>query len=174
MGNWKRCVIDTNVAITANDIKGDASPTCISACAHALRDVMVDGHVFVDEEGQIVAEYRSHLSAKGQPGPGDLFFKWLLTHEWGQQRVTRVSLTSKGENLDGFEELPDPPDGVKYDPSDKKFLAVAAAHPERPTILQASDSKWWGWRTSLKGIGVEVHFLCADEISSKYKKKMGE
>jgi hypothetical protein len=73
----------------------------------------------------------------------------------------------------GFQELPAPTGGTTYDPSDEKFLAVAVAHPDRPPVLQAFDSKWWGWKDSLKTCGVTVHFLCPDEIKAKYEEKMG-
>jgi hypothetical protein len=143
------CVVDTNVAVTANGANSAASPACAAASARALQGVTVGGRVFIDTGGRIVAEYRSNLSASGQPGVGDLFFKWLLTHEWGEEKVVRVDITSQNRDDDDFAELPKPPRGVSYDRSDRKFLAVAAAHPDRPPILQSFDTKWWGWRDAL-------------------------
>lgn len=168
-----RCVIDTNVPATANAANPGAPARCVSASAKALAAVMKRGRVFVDAEGQIVAEYRANLRATGQPGPGDAFLKWLLTHEWGAERVTRVPITARVGDEQGFDELPPPPAGTVYDPSDQKFLAVAAAHPERPPILQSFDSKWWGWRDALSAISVRVHFLCPEAIAAKYLEKMG-
>ena len=164
--------MDTNVAMTANGANADVSRSCIAASGRVLHSVTTSGHVFVDDGGRIVAEYRANLSARGQPGPGDAFLKWLLTHEWGGQRVTRVPITAKDQDADDFHELPGPPKGVRYDPSDRKFLAVAAAHVEHPPILQSFDSKWWGWRKALKQAGISVHFLCAEEIAAKYAEKM--
>ncbi|MBN2496144.1 MAG: hypothetical protein JXR96_16240 [Deltaproteobacteria bacterium] len=43
---------------------------------------MKNGHLFIDQGGAIVKEYRKNLCAKGQPGPGAAFFRWLLDHEW--------------------------------------------------------------------------------------------
>jgi hypothetical protein len=77
-----RCVIDTNVMTTANRANAGASEACVVASAKALQAVMAAGHIFIDDGGRIVAEYRGNLNARGQPGPGDAFFKWLLTHEW--------------------------------------------------------------------------------------------
>lgn len=134
---------------------------------------MTEGHVFVNDEGRIVAEYRRNLEARGQPGPGDAFLKWLLTHEWGGVRVTRVAITNEPEDPEGYVELPDPPEGVCYDRSDRKFLAVAFAHPDRPPILQSLDSKWWGWRDALAIAGVDLFFLCPDEIAMKHELKSG-
>jgi hypothetical protein len=157
-----RCVVDTNVAVTANGGQPAASRECIDASARSLQRIISGGHLFIDQAGQIVQEYRDNLDAKGQPGPGDAFLKWVLTHEWGAVRITRVALTPSEDNPNRFTELPAPLDDVRYDPSDCKFLAVSAAHPQHPAILQATDSKWWGWRASLAKAGVSVHFLCSE------------
>jgi len=170
-------VVDTNVATTANGQNIGAPLDCVVACGRALQHTMSRGHIYIDHgdgSSAIVHEYRQNLSASGQPGPGDAFLKWLLTHEWGGQRVTRVPITPKAGGPQDYEELPAPDDGTSFDPSDRKFLAVAAAHPSHPPILQALDSKWWGWQKALAPIGVTIHFLCPDAIKAKYAEKMGE
>jgi hypothetical protein len=166
-----RCVVDTNVAVTGNGSNGAASQQCAAACARALQEVMARGHLFIDASGWIVSEYRSNLVPYGEPRPGNAFLKWLLTHEWGGTRVTRVTVTPL-EDGEGFHELPTAPNGVRYDPSDRVFLAVSAAHPEHPPVLQALDSKWWGWREALAAAGVPIHFVCPEEIARKYEEKM--
>ena len=169
----KRCVVDTNVCTTANGSNGGAPPDCVVNSGRALKEVIDGGHVFIDADGRMVHEYRKNLNAKGQPGVGDMFFKWLLTHQWDEARVTQVPLTPRAEDDEDFEELPKPTDGTRYDRSDQVFLAVAAAHPEHPPILQAFDSKWWGWRTSLAQASVTLVFLCEGAIARKHTKKMG-
>ncbi len=52
-----------------------------------------------------------------------------------------------------------------------KFVAVAAAHPSRPPILQGFDSKWWGWRRALEESHIVVEFLCPEEIARKFEEK---
>lgn len=168
-----RCVVDTNVATTANGANEGAPASCVAASARALQLVMAAGHVFIDDGGRIVGEYRANLNAQGQPGPGDAFVKWLLTHEWGGERVTRVAITPKEGDDQDFEELPVPPSGTVYDRSDRKFLAVAAASDEHPPIFQAFDSKWWGWQSALSQAGVTVVFLCQEAIELKHNEKMG-
>ncbi len=132
---------------------------------------MKSGHVFLDDGGLIVQEYRNNLRAKGQPGPGDAFLKWLLSVEWGGRRVTRVTLTPKPDDPEDFVELPAPPKGVRYDRSDRKFLAVSAAQDEHPPILQSFDVKWWGWRRALADIGVIIHFLCEADVRTKHAQR---
>ena len=57
-------------------------------------------------------------------------------------------------------------------PKSGKFVAVDHAHKDKPPILQATDSKWWGWQGALKEVGIEVEFLCPKHIETKYKEKM--
>lgn len=166
-----RRVVDTNVPVTASGAHESASADCVAACARALHAVM-RGHLFIDDAGAIVAEYRANLTSAGGPHPGAAFLKWVLTNEWNPARVTRVALTPAGD-MQGYQELPLPPDDVRYDPSDRVFLAVAAAHPEHPPVLQALDSKWWGWQKALEAAGVTIEFVCAEEIERKYHEKMG-
>lgn len=167
-----RRVVDTNVPVTANGTNDAASSRCAAACARVLQRIMREGHLFVDAGGAIVEEYRHNLSAFRDPRAGNAFMKWVLTNEWNPARVTRVAVTPAGDDQ-GFQELPIPPDGVHYDRSDRVFLAVAAAHPEHPKIVQALDSKWWGWQDALKTAGVTIHFVCAAEIEAKYKETTG-
>jgi hypothetical protein len=134
---------------------------------------MTSGHLFIDAHQLILREYRSGLGSGREPGPGHAFVRWVLTNEWSQ-KVTRVPLTPRTVEGEDYEELPPPPEGVRYDPSDRKFLAVAAAHREKPPVLQALDSKWWGWRQHLEAAGVKVRFLCPDEIQPIYQRKMGK
>ena len=125
-----RCVVDTNVPVTANGRNEAASPECVLACVRALQTITTRGHLFVDDRRRIIEEYQKNLSPYADPRAGNVFLKWLLTNEWNQTRVTHVALTPKADDPDDFAELPQPPPGVYYDPSDRKFLAVAAAHAD--------------------------------------------
>lgn len=168
-----RGVVDTNVPVTANGAHAGASADCVAACGRALQQVMDGGHLFVDSAGAIIVEYRNNLAAFRDMRPGNAFLKWFLTNEWNPARVTRVVVTPKDGHPQEFVELPAPPEGVWYDPSDRVFLAVSAAHPEHPPVLQALDSKWWGWREALQAAGVPIHFVCPEEIARKHAEKLG-
>ncbi len=167
----RRCVVDTNVAMTADGRNAAASAQCQAASATALQEVMRGGHLFVDADGLILDEYIAALNVKGQPSLGRAVLTWFINNQWHPQRVSRVAITSTPRGPTLFLELARPPDGVLYDPSDQKFLAVAAAHPDRPPILQALDSKWWGWQSALGAIGVTIDFLCPGEIVAKHVEK---
>ncbi len=83
----------------------------------------------------------------------------------------RVKIKPVKDIAGDFEEFPRH-DGLKeFDLADRKFVAVSIAHPKRPVILQATDTKWWGWKEALAECGVRVDFLCATEIEESYKRK---
>lgn len=94
----------------------------------------------LDNDGQIIAEYRANLSPSGEPGIGDRFLKWVLTNLANPERCDLVTITPmKGR---GFEEFPDEAGREDFDPADRKFVAAARAHGGGPVILQGLDSKW--------------------------------
>ena len=51
-----------------------------------------------------------------------------------------------------------------FDPDDRKFVAVANAHPGKPPIMEATDRQWWGWKEALHDAGITVHFLCPEYV----------
>ena len=73
----------------------------------------------------------------------------------------------------GFESFPNNRGLSTFDPSDRKFVAVANAHPNKPPILQAADSKWLDWEAPLAAHGLRVDFLCPDDIKRIHAKKFG-
>lgn len=172
----EKLVVDTNVpkianrAINPETIPEDLMP-CVCRCVEAVKHVVQHGGLVIDSGDEICSEYRKQLSLKGQPGVGDGFMKWVHDHGWGSSKVERVVITKDGESYDEF---PRHAGLTDFDRSDRKFIAVANAHPEKPPVLQATDSKWWGWRDALKEVGLRVHFLCPAYIKAKYEQKMGE
>ncbi|MBF0610609.1 MAG: hypothetical protein HQL55_05720 [Magnetococcales bacterium] len=167
-------LLDTNVPITANREKELASlpadqVKCVENCVAVVKHIKNKGGLVLDSEDEIFEEYRRHLSLRGQPGVGDSFMKWLHDNRWNFPSENIVGITKIGESYTSF---PDHPDLTKFDPSDKKFVAVANAHPDKPPILQATDSKWWGWQKALSECGIAVQFLCPDYAEKKYREKM--
>jgi hypothetical protein len=154
-------VMDTNVAVVANGRTPQAGQECVEACVMALVKMRERQRVLVDDHGQIFEEYRRHLSPSGQPGLGDAFFKWLWDNQGNPDHCRRVPVMPT-KNRRGFEEFPDDSALEDFDPSDRKFVAVAIASGENPPILNASDTDWWNHREALSRNGVEVRFLCPE------------
>jgi len=170
----KKCLVDTNVPKTANLALDPAIPQeltgCVLACVEAVDHVVKKGGLVLDSGDEIFTEYRSNLSLSGQPGVGDTFAKWVHDNQWNVSKVTRVAIT---KNSNSYDEFPDHDGLTRFDNSDRKFIAVANAHPAKPPVLQATDSKWWGWKNALKEVGITVQFLCSDYVEAKYQEKFG-
>jgi hypothetical protein len=162
-------VVDTNVLVTANHRNG-SSYTCASNCAQALLWIKASGCLAIDDRDRVLSEYRRYCSHSGQPGVGDYFFRWIYDSLGQEDLVCRVTLSPRGDSGD-FAEFPAHPDLAKFDLKDKKFVAVANAHQDKPPILQASDTKWWGWKEALQACGLTVEFLCPDEIQAAFERK---
>jgi hypothetical protein len=165
-----KAVIDTNVPVVANDRHGEF-PECVARCADRLDAFTKTGVVVLDDRRRIVSEYLLNLRGTGQPGVGSAFLKWVLTNEYNPSRCCRVAITEADEDGQSFVEFPRDPRLHGFDPSDRKFIAVAMAHPERPPVLQALDSKWWGYRDILRENGVDVEFLCPSSIKQLHVRK---
>jgi hypothetical protein len=170
----KKCLVDTNVPKTANlaidplKISDELMP-CVSDCVKAIEHVIKKGGLVLDAGDEIFTEYRRQLSLKGQPGMGDRFMKWVHDNRWKFPDTDRITITWNGESYDEF---PNHNELINFDTSDRKFVAVANAHPKKPPILQATDSKWWGWKDALADIGITVQFLCPAYAEAKYREKM--
>jgi len=170
----KKCLVDTNVPKTANlalvpdEVRHELSK-CVLACIEAVEHVTKKRGLVLDAGDEIYNEYRNQLSLKGQPGIGNKFMKWVHDNRWKLPTSNRVSITRLG---DSYAQFPSHEGLNDFDPSDRKFVAVANAHTEKPPILQATDSKWWGWKDPLSEVGIHVLFLCPEYIKTKYAEKM--
>jgi len=155
-------VVDTNVPIVVNRRASNASLQCVLACVRRLRQIQAEQVLVLESGWLILHEYADNLCSEGQPGVGDAFFRWVLTNRKNTQRCQLVDLTplpsANGEM--GFAEFPDSPDLDGFDYSDRKFAAVANAHPTHPPILNAVDSDWQQYLDALTKQGIRVEFLC--------------
>lgn len=170
-----KCLVDTNVPKTANLALNPAEipeemTNCVLSCVEAVEYVVKKRGLVIDAGDEIFDEYRRKLSMKGQPGVGDRFMKWVHDNRWMFPDENRVKIT---KNVDSYDEFPNHEGLAQFDRSDRKFIAVSNAHPDKPPILQATDSKWWGWKEVLADVGITVYFLCPDFIEKKYAEKMG-
>ncbi|WP_296511176.1 hypothetical protein [Rhodoferax sp.] len=162
-------VVDTNVILVANGAHDDVSPECVLECVQRLQQLMQTGSIAIDDAYRILGEYQNKTIPRKGKGVGDLFIKWVLTKLADGQRVHLVPLTELG--VDCFAEFPVPALEAVFDRPDRKFAAVANAHPAKPAIWQAADCKWLDWWPELKAQGVDVEFLCGDDICQFYAKK---
>ena len=156
-------IVDTNVAIVANGQSPQASSSCVDTCINRLEGIVRGEEKLVLDNGWIIlGEYLRNLRSSGEPGAGDSFLRWILMNK--DERCDLVAITPVNDSENEFEEFPDDPALERFDPDDRKFIAVALAHPERPPILQAVDSKWLNFRDAFHRNGVTVEFICEDDV----------
>lgn len=163
-----KAVIDTNVLLVANGQHADVSLDCVAECVRRLQDMQRSGITVVDDGYRILGEYHHKTQLSPPKGVGDVFLKWLLRQS-GTPRVELVSLTESSAT--SFAEFPDPVLEPLFDAPDRKFAAVAHAHPEKPPIWQAADCKWLDWWPALNAKGVSVEFLCPSDACAFYRRK---
>lgn len=169
MNNW--VVVDTNVLLVAEGLSS-YTLKCRASCGNALRDIRLNQIVVLDGGREILTEYRKKLEGKkGQRGLGYEFWKWLVNTRLSHARCETVNLTV--HPVRGYEQFPDHHDLTGFDLSDRKFVAVAAAHLKKPKIVQAGDSKWWGWKNSLSECGIQLNLPCEAELKAKWEEKTG-
>ncbi len=165
----KPVVIDTNILLVANGSHPAVSVKCRLACIEALWDCKKSGVVVLDSAFLILMEYQRRTQPNQPKGPGDVFLKWLLQNKANRRRVHYVVINEVSPAT--FREFPNAKLQAKFDPADRKFVAVASAHPGKPTILQGADSKWVGWWKQLLDEGIKVAFLCPDDVQRFYSEK---
>lgn len=166
-------VIDTNVLLAADGKAPQMSEACEVECVTRLERVKATEQVVLDYDWLILGEYEKNLNTSGPNTPGNEFVRWL--HQ-AHQRIAWVTVTPTDAAQTKFKEFPsDAALEAAIDPSDRKFFAASNAHPEKPPILEATDSKWLGWEDQLKAHGIKVEVLCRRELKAirdrKTKKK---
>ena len=145
------------------------SEGCVIECVKRLQTMQKAGITVIDDDYRILGEYRNKTSLNPPKGVGDVFLKWLLRQAGNPARVEQISLTELAENE--FAEFPDTTLQPAFDAPDRKFAAVAHAHPDKPPIWQAADCKWLDWWPTLQAKGVHVEFLCSTDACGFYLKK---
>ena len=161
-------IVDTNVAVVANGRSSQASPNCVDTCINRLEGIIRgEEKLVLDDRWIILSEYIRNLRSSGEPGAGDRFLLWLLRNKDTQCDLVPITPIDGSENE--FEEFPDDPALNDFDPADRKFIAVACAHLERPPILQAVDSQWLDFRNAFRRNGVTVEFICEDDIQRLHR-----
>lgn len=158
-----RCVVDTNVAIVANGQQDRLDPrppsiTCRIAAVTFLSNLVINGIILLDTDHAIQEEYRRHLNPRGAPGVGDRFYLEVLHSS--PNLVERVNLPKRPDGE--YEDLPQSLIDAGFDPSDRKFAALACK--EGVTVHNATDSDWIEHSTTLACEGIQVNNLCGWDV----------
>jgi len=152
-------VIDTNVTVAANGRDTHANPQCQFQCIEFLLEVTIPTNmkqITIDESGLILNEYSRYLSFKGQPGVGDMFFKFVHDNMYSSKKISSVRITPITDETRGFEELP----MNQIDKSDRMFLAVAKK--ANADVINALDTDWHEQHAFIASLDITVQQLCPE------------
>ena len=165
-------IVDTNVAVVASKdsdelSEDDPSRECVTACVERLEQINNDEMKLVlDSERRIIDEYRRRLESMDRFSMGFQFYRWVEINWTNPERCDLVEITPVDGPKINFEEFPDDRDLDDFDDDDRKFVAVAHAHREKPPILQAVDGKWWNFLDALQRNDVTVEYICEDYVQN--------
>jgi hypothetical protein len=160
-------VVDTNVPLVVKYPNGHPQEL-VDACEELLEDIIKHDRVVVtDEHEEIIEEYFRKLDFSGQGTLGDAFAKWVFERRWGWHASARPNIDPRGENDYGVLEG----DHHDFDPSDRKFVAVAKV--SGAPVQEAADTKWLDWGEALRRHGVVVSYVHEPSIRAAYRAKFG-
>ncbi len=132
-------LLDTNVLVVANGGDG-CERECVNRCVDNINEFKNGRRIlYLDSLRDILDEYQRNTKHYPQ-GVGDQFFIWAVTYQ-GVAKFCRTVEVNRDPHR-GYSEFPDDPDLAGFDPSDRKFVAVAIASGDNPTIFNATDSDW--------------------------------
>lgn len=166
-------VIDTNVLLVANGLAPQMEDPCRLECLSRLEKARRSESVVMDRQNLILDEYHNKLDPNQRPpGPGDAFLRHLLQNMGNVRYVAQVDLTAINREKTDFREFPDDQSlRDEFDPSDRKFVAASNAHPKKPHIVEAADSKWLGWELLLRAYGIQLEILCREKLEAVHARK---
>lgn len=149
-----RYVVDTNVPIVANGGDANIAIDCRIAAIELLQEALGKGIIYLDTSGEIQLEYSQYLSPRGQPGVGDRFYLEVINSH--PDKVARIEVHKRPDGE--FEDLPQPIIDAGFDPSDRKFAAVAIKADAH--VYNAVDPDWIEHRAVIEANGIPIILLC--------------
>lgn len=162
-------VVDTNVPVVANgqisidDVEGVPKIQCRLNAVTFLNKLMQSHVVLLDLSGAIQEEYRTYLDPAGQPGVGDQFYREILNSDPKRIRRVELPLRENGE----YRDCPDLLINTGFDPSDRKFAALA--NKENANVANATDSDWINHSVELADCDIHVENLCGCDPEDWYQ-----
>ena len=122
----------------------------------------------LDAGYEILKEYERNVCKNSNMGI--LFYRWLYSY-YG--KIQPEDLIKLEKNNDGqYIDFPYDEHTKNFDESDKKFIALANAHYEKPPIIEAADGKWLGYEEAFAKYGISIEFLDRDYAKRMYEQKI--
>lgn len=157
-------IMDTNVAKVADfDDSPQASLACQKRCYEFVEAIVITKkfRLILDTTWMVMGEYRNVIKKKG--GIGEQLIRLLSSTIGSGEYSLLVPITRQNGS---FIEFPDDSRLEKFDPSDRKWIALARAYiqsyPDQPPspIVEATDDKWHAFEAVFKEYGVMIDWIC--------------
>lgn len=159
-------IIDTNVVVVANRQNLKVMPDCADACIFFLLEARKNHVVLLDGDDEIRGEY-ARAVRMGRPYQlGAQFLIHVLQHQFNPAHARRVDLGKTGAS--DFADFPTAPELAAFDPSDRKFAALA--RKTGIAVTNAIDSDWADHLAALNAHDIAVKFLCGCDKAKWHKK----
>lgn len=155
-------VVDTNVFVAAQGDATHLSQPCQQTALSFVRDLGYKHTIAVDQTRKIINEYRNNIPRLS--AIDTLLNKMLTT---GRIDMVAVAFDDNGDAI-----LPNA--CQMKDRSDRKFVAVALTHPNKPPICNASDTDWLENEKELNACEVQMMHLCERETREKFAAKQAK
>lgn len=171
MGN--KIIMDTNVAAKAatrlaecKDEELDVQRKCMEFVKNFVDNP--ESKLVLDADYEIAKEYRNRISMKTDMGK--IFWNWFNAY------LSRISfedyLKLDKDSEENYVMFPLEERTKEFDLSDRKFVALSRTHSEHPTIVEATDGKWLGFKDVFEEYGVHIEFLDRDYAKMMYDRKV--
>ena len=174
-----KVIIDTNVIYLSRepiDDLPDDMVRCAEKCNRYLTEFLNNPNpkIVLDSTMAIYNEYKKAYESVKQTSQNvaTRFCQWLFYYirNIDPQDFIDLPLDKRGQYVD----FPKDKRLETFDLMDRKFVALANKHPERPFIIEGSDCKWWGFREVFKDLGINVFFVDEEYVKTKYQQKIGK
>ncbi|MFC1960727.1 hypothetical protein ACFLYO_08455 [Chloroflexota bacterium] len=162
-------VVDTNVWVMVDKAIAEVNTTaeldCIETCQKWLQDFInrPADRLVLDNQYMILGEYRDNIK-RGRLSD-DMLRK---LEDQPRNRLIEIPIAC---DEDGYAIVPDSLVEAEFDPSDRKFVAVALAHDPTPPIINATDSDWEEKSDAIKQCGIVVIECCPDCVAETLANK---
>ena len=150
-------IIDTNVIVSVDDPNPVAQEHCIIRCREVLSEARTSV-VALDSKDEILTEYLRNVSQAYPLGVGSSFVRYVYDNRFDPSLFELVDIAPDPNR--GYQEFPDVKELGKFDPADRKFVAVSLASSSDHDIYNATDDGWAKHDQVLRQAGVSVVYLC--------------
>ena len=150
-------VVDVNVPMVSDGKSPQATQQCVLNCVSFIERLKNSHKLILDSRSKILQEYTNKLSSRREDSLSREFFRWVMSIHADPAYCEKVNICPNRQR--GFDEFPTDNKLRRFHWDDRKYIAVAIAHSEKPEIAQAVDNKWRPFERDLRRHGVRILFL---------------